>query len=44
MENLIDISLQRFKNNIQRCISVTFRATGKAANMTSKAHYERGGW
>lgn len=35
----LTFSQQRFKNNIQCCISVSFRAMGKATNMTSKAHY-----
>lgn len=35
----LTFALQRFKNNIQSCISVSVRAMGKATIMTSKAHY-----
>lgn len=35
----LTFALQRFKNNIQHCISVSVRAMGKATIMTSKAHY-----
>lgn len=35
----LTFSLQQFKNNTRRSISVTFTAMGKATNITSKAHY-----
>lgn len=36
----LTFAMQKFKNNIQRCINVSVRAMGKTTNtMTSKAHY-----
>lgn len=35
----LTFSLQQFKNNTRRSISVSFTAMGKATNITSKAHY-----